>query len=149
MMVFSAKQRPSLIIISMAVGFFLGALFFALPALAAECDGISRQLRGTNEVIQGQGGGGLWGLMQQTEGYQEKAMVGLQIDTKLQLSVTNYETICQNGESPGKDMADKIISFMDRAREIKNKAKRGSPDQIVPMLDSLNSDLGKFLENSG
>lgn len=149
MMVFSAKQRPSLIILSTAVGIFLGALFFALPALAAECDKISRQLKGTNEVIQGQGGGGLWGLMQQTEGYQEKAMIGLQIDTKLQLSVVNYETKCQNGENPGKDMADKVDSFMDRAREIKNKARRGSPDEIVPMLESLNNDLGKFLENSG
>ncbi len=148
MMVFTAKQRPSLNILCMASGIFLFALTSTLPALAAECDNTSKQLSGTNEVIRGQGGGGIWGLMQQTEGYKEKAMIGMQIDTKLQLSVTTYETKCQNGESPGKDMADKVESFMDRAREIKNKTKRGTPDQIIPMMEALNSDLAKFLETS-
>ena len=147
MMVFSFKQRPSLIFASMTCGIFLIVLFFTLPALAAECDKIGKQLRGSNEVIQGFGGGGMWGLMQQTAGYKDKAMLGMQIDTKLQLSVTQYETKCQDGENPGKDMADQVSSFIDRAREIKNKAKRGSPDQIVPMLESLNVDLGKFLDN--
>ena len=148
MMVFSANQRPSVIIISMASGFLLAALFFAPPALATECDEISRHLRGTYNVIQGQGGGGMWGLMQQTAGYKDKATVGMQIDSRLQLSISRYENKCQNGEKPGKDIADQVFAFMDRAREIKNKTKRGSPDEIVPMLESLNGDLGKFLENS-
>ena len=145
-MVFAAKQHPSLITASMTCGLLLIALFFTLPAWAAECDETARQLRGSNNVIQGQGGSGMWGLMQRTEGYQGKAMIGLQIDSKLQLSVTKYETKCQNGGNPGKDISDQIASFMDRAMEIKNKSKRGSPDKLIPMLESLNGDLGKFLE---
>ncbi len=137
-----------MIIRCLASGIFLIVLFSTLPALAAECDNIGNQLRGSNSVIQGQGGGGMWGLMQQTTGYKEKAMVGMQIDSKLQRSVTSYEAQCENGKNPGKDMADKISSFIDRAREIKNKAKRGSPKEIITLLDSLNSDLDAYLENS-
>lgn len=144
---FSTKQRPSLIISSVTYGILLSASLFAAPALAAECDNIGRQLRGTNQALQGHGGAGMWGLMQQTTGYRDNAMTGMQIDSRLSLAVVKYETKCENGENPGKDISDQIDAFMDRTRDIKNRTKRGAPDKIISELKSLNSDLGKFLEN--
>ena len=139
--------RTSLIILSLTTGLFLSLIFISIPAFAGECKNIGKQLRGSNEVLQGQGGSGMWGLMQQNEGYQSKAMVGMQIDGKLQLSITSFEGKCENGENPSKELANKIAGFLERASDIKNKIRRGSPDEIIPMLDSLNGDLSKHLEN--
>jgi hypothetical protein len=139
--------RKSLLISSLTIGLFASLFFIALPAFAAECKNEGRQLRGSNEVLQGQGGGGMWGLMQQNDGYQSKAMVGMQVDGKLQRSITSFEEKCENGENPSKELANKIGGFLERASDIKNKIRRGSPDEIIPMLDSLNSDLSKHLEN--
>lgn len=144
---FLTKQRPSLIISSVTFGILLSVSLLASPALAEECDNIGIQLRGANQALQGYGGGGMWGLMQQTEGYRGNSMTGMQIDSKLQLAVVRYETRCENGESPAKDLADQIDAFMDRARNIKNTMKRAAPDKIIPLLKTLNSDMGKFLEN--
>lgn len=137
-----------MIISNVTFGILLSVSLFASPALAAECDNIGIQLRGSNQALQGHGGAGMWGLMQQTEGYRDNAMTGMQIDSRLSLAVVRFETKCENGENPGKDISDQISAFMDRARNIKNRTKRGAPDKIIPELKSLNSDLAKFLENS-
>jgi hypothetical protein len=139
--------RKSLFISSLTIGLFISLLFISVPAFAEDCKNEGKQLRGSNEVLQGQGGSGMWGLMQQNEGYQSKAMIGMQIDSKLQLAITNFEGKCENGEKPGKEIAGQIEALIDRARDIKNKARRGSPDQIIPMLETLNSDLSKHLES--
>ena len=142
------KKGLSLFFASLTSGIILSAILFTIPAMAAECDNVGMQLRGSNQVIQGQGGGGLWGIMQKSDSMKSEAMIGMQIDSKLQLSVTNYESKCEDGGNPGKEMSDKISSFMDRAMEIKNKSRRGSPDEIILLLKSLNSDIGEFLESS-
>ena len=141
------KIRTSLKVSSLTTGIFLSLFFISIPAFGTECENMGKQLRGSSEVLQGQGGAGMWGLMQQTEGYQSKAMVGMQIDSKLQISITSFEIKCESGENPGKEIAGQIEAFIDRAREIKNQARRGSPDQIIPKLDTLNSDLSKHLGN--
>jgi hypothetical protein len=139
--------RASLIIPSLTTGLCLSLIFISTSSFAGECTNEGKQLRGSNEVLQGQGGGGMWGLMQQNEGYQSKAMIGMQIDSKLQRAITSYEGKCENGENPSKELANTIAAFIDRAREIKNQARRGSPDQIIPLLETLNNDLGKHLES--
>jgi len=131
----------------MTAGLFVSVFFIAVPVFATECENEGRQLRGSNEVIQGQGGSGMWGLMQQNEGYQSKAMVGMQIDGKLQRSITSFEAKCENGENPSKELSKKISAFLERASDIKNQIRNGTPDKIIPMLDSLNGDLSKHLEN--
>ena len=91
------NTRNPLFIKSLTAGLFLCFYFISVPAFAGECKNVGKQLRGSNEVIQGQGGAGMWGLMQQNEGYQSKAMVGMQIDSKLQRSITDFESKCENG----------------------------------------------------
>ena len=143
----SIKKRTYLKVSSLTSGIFLSLCLISIPAFGEDCKNLGKHLSGSIEVLQGQGGGGMWGLMQQTEGYQSKAMVGMQIDSKLQRSVSIYGTKCEDGENPGKGLAETITAFVDRAREIKNQARRGLPDQIIPKLDALNSDLSKHLEN--
>ena len=140
------KRKLASIIPAFAFLFFTFFLLIALPAHAAECDDTGRQLRGGYEATQGFAGG-LWGLMEQTAGYRNDSMIGMQIDAKLQRSVVIYETKCENGEKPGKDLADKISDFIDRARQIKNKAQRGVPDKVIPQLKTLNIDLGEFIDS--
>lgn len=126
--------------------FFTFFLLIALPAHAEECKNAGMQLRGGYEATQGFAGG-LWGLMEQTAGYRNDSMIGMQIDAKLQRAVVIYETKCENGEKPGKDLAGKISDFIDRARQIKNKAPRGMPDKVIPEMKTLNVDLGEFIDS--
>lgn len=140
------KRKLPSIIPAFAFPFFTFFLLIALPAHAAECDEMGRQLRGGYEATQGFGGG-LWGLMEQTSGYRNDSMIGMQIDAKLNRTVVIFETRCENGEKPGKDLADKISDFIDRTREIKNKAPRAVPDKMIPQLKTLNIDLGKFIDS--
>ena len=74
-------------------------------------------------------------------------MIGMQIDSKLQRAITSFETKCENGENPGKELADQIEALIDRARNIKNTARRGTPDEVIPLLEALNNDLTKHLES--
>ena len=140
------KRKLASIIPAFAFLFFTFFLLIALPAHAAECDDMGRQLRGGYEATQGFGGG-LWGLMEQTAGYRNDSMIGMQIDAKLNRTVVIFETRCENGEKPGKDLADKISDFIDRTREIKNQAPRAAPDKMIPKLKTLNVDLGKFVDS--
>ena len=140
------KRKLQPIIPAIAFLFFTFFLWIPLPTHATECKNAGQQLRGGYEATQGFGGG-LWGLMEQTAGYRNDSTIGMQIDARLQRTVVIYETKCENGEKPGKDLADKISDFIDRAREIKNKAQRGTPDKVIPQLKTLNIDLGEFLDS--
>jgi len=140
------KRKLAPIIPAIAFLFFTFFLLIALPAHAAECDDVGQQLRGGYEATQGYGGG-LWGLMEQTAGYRNDSMIGMQIDAKLNRSVVIFETRCKNGEKPGKDLADKISDFIDRTRQIKNQAPRADPDKMILKLKTLNVDLGKFVDS--
>lgn len=138
--------NPLIVVPAIAFPFIFLFLFLAIPAHAAECDNIGKQLRGGFEATQGHSGG-MWGMMEQTEAYRNDSMIGMQIDSKLQLSIVIFETKCQNGEKPGKDLADKISAFIDWAREIKNTMPRGEPDKLIPELKALNTSIGKFIDD--
>ena len=67
------------------------------PAIASSeshpCQNAKVQLRGDLDVIMNRGG--LWALMEQTEGLQDKSMVGFQADGKLARVVGRFETVCE------------------------------------------------------
>ena len=63
------------------------------PAIASSeshpCQNATVQLRGDLDVIMNRGG--LWALMEQTEGLQDKSTAGFQVDGKLAREEARYE----------------------------------------------------------
>ena len=80
------------------------------PAIASSeshpCKNAVIQLRGDLGVILNRGG--LWALMEQTEGLQHKSMVGFQADGKLARLVGRFESLCESEKKPTKKLFDDI-----------------------------------------
>ena len=115
------------------------------PAIASSeshpCQNAKVQLRGDLNVIMNRGG--LWALMEQTEGLQDKSMIGFQGDGKLARTVGRFETLCEGKKKPTKKLFDDIRNLIGEARTIWNPGSSG--EKILKSINGLNKKLDSIL----
>jgi len=115
------------------------------PAIASSeshpCQNATVQLRGDLDVVMNRGG--LWALMEQTEGLQDKSTAGLQADGKLARTVGRFESLCESEKKPTKQLFDDIGNLLGEARTIWNP--RSSGEAIVKSITDLNKKLDSLL----
>ena len=115
------------------------------PAIASSeshpCQNASVQLRGDLDVVMNRGG--LWALMEQTEGLQDKSMIGFQADGKLARAVGRFESLCESEKKPTKKLFDDLGNLIGEARTIWNPGSSG--EKILKSINGLNKKLDSIL----
>ena len=115
------------------------------PAIASSeshpCQNATVQLRGDLNVIMNRGG--LWALMEQTEGLQDKSTTGFQVDGKLARTVGRFETLCESEKKPTKKLFDDIGNLLGEGRTIWNPGSSG--EKILKSINGLNKKLDSIL----
>ena len=115
------------------------------PAIASSeshpCQNASIQLRGDLDVIMNRGG--LWALMEQTEGLQDKSTAGLQADGKLARTVGRFESLCESEKKPTKQLFDDLGNLLSEARTIWNP--RSSGEEILSLINGMNKKVDSIL----
>jgi len=105
------------------------------------CQNATVQLRGDLNVIMDKGG--LWALMEQTEGLQDISMIGFQGDGKLARTVGRFETLCESEKKPTKKLFDDLGNLIGEARIIWNPGSSG--EKILKSINGLNRKLDSIL----
>jgi len=125
--------------------FFIAALILILPSVAlaqkSPCQNASVQLQGEFDSVQGRGG--IWTLMEQTDGLKEKSMIGIQIDGKLARTVVAFKTLCETGKNPTRQLFDAIQNILGDARILFNPSS--SSDKLLESITGLNKQLDTLL----
>jgi len=115
------------------------------PAIASSeshpCQNATVQLRGDLDVVLSRGG--LWALMEQTEGLQDKSTAGLQADGKLARTVGRFESLCESEKKPTKQLYDDLGNLIGEARTIWNPGSSG--EKILKSINGLNKKLDSIL----
>ena len=115
------------------------------PAIASSeshpCQNATVQLRGDLDVVMNRGG--LWALMEQTEGLQDKSTVGLQADGKLARTVGRFESLCESEKKPTKQLFDDLGNLLGEARTIWNP--RSSGEKILSLINGLSKKVDSML----
>ena len=115
------------------------------PAIASSeshpCQNAKVQLRGDLNVIMNRGG--LWALMEQTEGLQDKSMIGFQADGKLARAVGRFESLCESEKKPTKQLFDDLGNLLSEARIIWNP--RSSGEEILSLINGMNKKVDSVL----
>ena len=115
------------------------------PAIASSeshpCQNATVQLRGDLDVVMNRGG--LWALMEQTEGLQDKSMIGFQADGKLARVVGRFESLCESEKKPTKQLFDDLGNLLGEARIIWNP--RSSGEEILKLINGLNKKVDSIL----
>ena len=115
------------------------------PAIASSeshpCQNATVQLRGDLDVVLSRGG--LWALMEQTEGLQDQSMIGFQADGKLARVVGRFESLCESEKKPTKQFFDDLENLIGEARIIWNP--RSSGEEILSLINGLNKKVGSIL----
>ena len=105
------------------------------------CKNASIQLRGDLDVVLNRGG--LWSLMEQTEGLQDKSTTGFQVDGKLARMVGQFEILCESEKKPTKKLFDDLGNLIGEARTIWNP--RSSGEEILSLINGLNKKVDSML----
>jgi len=105
------------------------------------CKNASIQLRGDLDVIMNRGG--LWALMEQTEGLQDKSTAGFKVDGKLAQVVGRFESLCESEKKPNKQVFVDTTNLLGSARVIWNPTSSG--EAIVKSITNLNKKLDSLL----
>ena len=130
---------------SKAILTFLLLTLFIIPTIGAAadhpCKNAGKQLRGDLDVVMNRGG--LWALMEQTEGLQDKSVAGLQLDGKLARSVGLFETLCESEKKPTKQLFDDLGNLLSEARTIWNP--RSSREEILSLINGMNKKVDSVL----
>ena len=115
------------------------------PAIASTeshpCQNATVQLRGDLDVVMNRGG--LWALMEQTEGLQDKSMIGFQADVKLARAVGRFESLCESEKKPTKQFFDELENLIGEARIIWNPRSPG--EEILSLINGLNKKVDSML----
>jgi len=115
------------------------------PAIASSeshpCQNASVQLRGDLDMVMNRGG--LWTLMEQTEGLQDKSMIGFQADGKLARVVGRFESLCESKKKPTKQLFDDIGKLLGEARTIWNP--RSSGEEVLGLINGMNKKIDSML----
>ena len=124
---------------------WLTLFLLMVPGIASAedhpCKNASNQLRGDLTVVMSRGG--LWTLMEQTEGLQDKSMIGFQADGKLARAVGRFESLCESEKKPAKQLFDDIGKLLGEARTIWNPGSSG--EKILKSINGLNKKLTSML----
>jgi len=143
----SLKSLQIIKTISLTKALLTLLILFSLifPAIASSeshpCQNAKVQLRGDLDVIMNRGG--LWALMEQTEGLQDKSTTGFQTDGKLARTVGLFESLCGSEKKPTKQLFDDIGNLLGEARTIWNPSSSG--EAIVKSITDLNKKLDSLL----
>ena len=143
----SLKNLQIIKTISLPKVLFTQLILFSIifPALASSeshpCQNASVQLRGDLNVIMNRGG--LWALMEQTEGLQDKSMIGFQADGKLARVVGRFESLCESEKKPTKQLFDDLGNLLSEARTIWNP--RSSGEEILSLINGMNKKVDSML----
>ena len=105
------------------------------------CQNATVQLRGDLDVLMNRGG--LWALMEQTEGLQDKSMVGFQADGKLARLVGRFESLCESEKKPTKQLFDDLGNLLSEARTIWNP--RSSGEEVLSLINGMNKKVDSVL----
>ena len=105
------------------------------------CKNAGIQLKGDLNVVMNRGG--LWALMEQTEGLQDKSTTGFQVDGKLARAVGRFESLCESEKKPTKQLFVRITNLLGNARAIWNPTTSG--EAIVKSITNLNKKLDSLL----
>jgi len=105
------------------------------------CQKATAQLRGDLDVVMNRGG--LWALMEQTEGLQDKSTTGFQVDGKLARVVGRFESLCESEKKPTKQLFVSITNLLGNARVIWNPKTSG--EAIAKSITDLNKKLDSLL----
>jgi hypothetical protein len=115
------------------------------PAIASSeshpCQNATVQLRGDLDVLMNRGG--LWALMEQTEGLQDKSMLGFQADGKLARAVGRFESLCESEKKPTKQLFDDLVNILGEARAIWNP--RSSGEEILSLINGVKKKVDSML----
>ena len=115
------------------------------PSIASSeshpCQNAVVQLRGDFDVIMNRGG--LWALMEQTEGLQDKSMIGFQADGKLARAVGRFESLCESEKKPTKQFFDDLENIIGEARIIWNP--RSSGEEILSLINGVKKKVDSML----
>jgi len=115
------------------------------PAIASSeshpCQSATLQLRGELDVLMNRGG--LWALMEQTEGLQDKSTAGFQADGKLARVVGRFESLCESEKKPTKQLFDDLGNLLGEARTIWNP--RSSGEEILSLINGLKKKVDSML----
>jgi len=115
------------------------------PAIASSeshpCQNATVQLRGDLDVVMSRGG--LWALMEQTEGLQDKSTAGLQADGKLARTIGRFESLCESEKKPIKQLLVDVGNLIGEARTIWNP--RSSGEEILSLINGLNKKVDSML----
>jgi len=105
------------------------------------CQNATVQLRGDLDVLMNRGG--LWALMEQTEGLQDKSMLGFQADGKLARAVGRFESLCESEKKPTKQLFDDLVNLLGEARAIWNP--RSSGEEILSLINGVKKKVDSML----
>tara|TARA_B100001105_G_scaffold66350_1_gene51949 strand:+ start:2411 stop:2860 length:450 start_codon:yes stop_codon:yes gene_type:complete len=115
------------------------------PAIASSeshpCQNATVQLRGDLDVLMNRGG--LWALMEQTEGLQDKSVLGFQADGKLARAVGRFESLCESEKKPTKQLFDDLVNLLGEARAIWNP--RSSGEEILSLINGVKKKVDSML----
>ncbi len=128
--------------------FFLLSILIEVPAFAnGMCAQGAKNLRGDNNIIQGNGG--IWSFMERN-GLNDHSVMGMQIDSKMQRTIVSFETMCDDGKIPSMETFKAIEDLLAQARSIKNSSPDRTPlGKILDKIKLLNSNLDKMVEKIG
>ena len=143
----SLKNLKTMKTISFPKTFLTILILFPIifPAIASSeshpCQNATVQLRGDLDVIMNRGG--LWALMEQTEGLQDKSTAGFQADGKLARAVGRFESLCESEKKPTKQLFEDLGNLLGEARTIWNP--RSSGEKILSLINGLNKKVDSML----
>ena len=124
---------------------WLTLFLMMVPGIASAevhpCKNAGIQLKGDLNVVMNRGG--LWALMEQTEGLQDKSTAGFQADGKLARVVGRFESLCESEKKPTKQLFVSITNLLGNARVIWNPTTSG--EAIVKSITDLNKKLDSLL----
>jgi len=125
--------------------FLLSLFILLLPSIAlaesSPCQNASIHLRGDLDTVMARGG--IWTLMEQAEGLRDQSMIGLQVDGKLSRTVGIFETLCESGKNPTKQLFVAIQNILGEARTTFNPSS--SSDKLLEAINGLNKNLDELL----
>ncbi len=143
----SLKNLKTMKTISFPKTFLTILILFPIifPAIASSeshpCQNATVQLRGDLDVIMNRGG--LWALMEQTEGLQDKSTAGFQVDGKLARAVGRFESLCESEKKPTKQLFEDLGNLLGEARTIWNP--RSSGEEIMQLINGLTKKVDSML----
>ena len=124
---------------------WLTLFLLMVPGIASAevhpCKNAGIQLRGDLNVVMTRGG--LWALMEQTEGLQDKSSAGFQADGKLARVVGRFESLCESEKKPTKQLFDDLGNLLGEARTIWNP--RSSGEEVLKLINGMNKKVDSML----